>query len=91
MKILIFISQLDKGGAERVVSNLSNYLIEKHDVTVAVLRNRKIEYTFDKKINIINLEKEEDKNKNKLYKFKGRLREYKKLIKDNKFDVILSF
>ena len=91
MKILIFISQLNKGGAERVVANLSNYLINNHDVTIAVLRNRNIEYSFDKRITIINLEDIIVNNKSKLSKFIVRYNNYVRLIKNNSFDIILSF
>ena len=43
MKILICISQLTRGGAERVVSNLAIYLSKSNDVTIAILRKREIE------------------------------------------------
>lgn len=91
MKILICISQLTRGGAERVVANLSNYLCKEHDVTLAIFRKRKIEYELNEKIKLFELEEEKNKNKNKILK---NIYRYKKLyehLRTEKYDVILTF
>ena len=63
MKILICISQLTKGGAERVVSNLSNYLVNNNEISIVTLKNDKIEYEISDKIKIINLDDKMQKGK----------------------------
>lgn len=52
LKILICISQLSAGGAERVVCNLANYLSLKNDVKVISLTQSDIAYSFSEKVDI---------------------------------------
>ncbi|MBP5666907.1 MAG: glycosyltransferase [Salinivirgaceae bacterium] len=54
MKILVFISKLHGGGAERVASILLNHLCKQHNVTVAVFDDRK-SYTIDERVKIVNI------------------------------------
>ena len=61
MKICFFIETLSKGGAERVIANLSNYLInldEIENVDILNIYNTDVAYKLDKKINLYTIEKE---------------------------------
>ena len=60
MKICFFIETLSKGGAERVIANLSNYLIkldEIEKVDILNIYNTDIAYELDKRINVYSIEK----------------------------------
>ena len=89
LKIAFCINQLTKGGAERVVSNLSNYLVDNNDVTIISLRKDKPAYDISNKVIIKFLDKSE--RCNKIKKYYNRLNEMKRIIKKEKFDVIVSF
>lgn len=57
-KITFILGGLAKGGAERVVSNLSNQFIEKgYDVHIITLLTDSIEYDLNPKVKVINLSK----------------------------------
>ena len=56
MKILFIIASLGSGGAERVLSNLSNYLCEKHDITIATFSNEEAFYDLDECVKHIKLD-----------------------------------
>lgn len=89
MKIMICISQLKKGGAERVVTNLANYFIGNNDVTIVSLKAFQPEYNFDKKINIVKIDSSE--RQNKILKLIKRIFKLNKIIKREKPDIVLSF
>ncbi|MDU3396716.1 MAG: glycosyltransferase family 4 protein [Clostridiales bacterium] len=50
MNIVFLIGGLQKGGAERVVVNLSNYLASKHNVTILTLSNKTSAYPLDERV-----------------------------------------
>ena len=52
MNIIICINQLSKGGAERVVANLSNYLCNNNEVTIISLDKKDIGYDINDKVDI---------------------------------------
>ncbi len=55
MKVTLFISTLSEGGAERVVSNLANYLEQKgHKVTILLVEN-KVSYMVNKRVRLFPL------------------------------------
>lgn len=57
MKITFFIGSISGGGAERVVCNLSNYLVNRgHNITVLTVGKTGNAYGIDEKVNIISLE-----------------------------------
>lgn len=89
MKIIITISQLARGGAERVVCNLANYLSNNNDVTILSIKNIKPEYEIDKKVEIVNVDSKD--NKGKISKILFRLYNLNKILKVNKPDIVLSF
>ena len=54
MKITFFITTLGGGGAERVVCNLANYLVNNnHSVSIIVLRGDESKYHLDSRVNTI--------------------------------------
>ena len=59
MKITFFIGSLSGGGAERVVCNLSNFLIEKgHDISVLTVGKADNRYYIDERVKVSSLETE---------------------------------
>lgn len=90
MKIVFTIPSLGKGGAERVVSNLANYLVgKKHSVAIVVNNAKNVSYDIDKKVQIIELD-----DKNKRNPISKNLRRINKIIQysnKSKPDVIISF
>ena len=89
MKIMFYISSLEKGGAERVLSVICNRLLEKHKIVILVNSKSNIAYPFDKKIKIIELDKK--RNKNPLFRNLKRVKEVEKQIEENRPDAIISF
>lgn len=90
MKILFYIGNLRKGGAERVVATLSNKLVEKNEVIIITTTNEKVEYSLDKSIKLFSL-KNFDGNKNPLVKNIIYLKRLKDYIKEIDPDIILGF
>ena len=89
MKILFCTGGLTKGGAERVITNLSNYLVEKgNDVAIVVTRANKIEYEISPKVNIYKLEEKQSRSLFRQIKLLINLRNK---ILDFKPDVNISF
>lgn len=76
MNITIFIGGLSGGGAERVVCNLSNYLSEKHNVTILTMTKDKPRYSINSNIGLVSLY---NKKENKGYIYKNLIR-YLRLI-----------
>lgn len=101
MNILICINSLVKGGAERVVANLANYLSSKDNVTIITLTNYEIQYKFNSNIKIIPLDKKLKNSyddQNKIYKFVTkiprtliRIKRMRKNIDVQNPDIIISF
>ena len=52
-KIIICVNNLKKGGTEKQVSYISNYLIKFYKIKIFMLENEKVEYFFNKNIQII--------------------------------------
>lgn len=91
MKIAFCIGSLNKGGAERVVSNLANYLIKNNDVSIITTINSDIFYKIDSKVKLFKLDHNYKGKVNKFKKNRQRIFELKRIIKHQKFDVIISF
>lgn len=100
MKILFCIDTMIKGGAERVVANLANYLVANNDIYIVTLKNTEVMYEIKDNVKVIKLDEEEfetvqkAKKKNFLHKvFKNidRLKKYKNVVLNNEIDVIVSF
>ncbi|MBR1802800.1 MAG: glycosyltransferase family 4 protein [Clostridia bacterium] len=93
MKILFAIDTMTKGGAERVISNLSNYLIEDNKVEILTLLDRECAYELNEKIKFHSL-KISEKKKNIFEKVIYTLKNVKKYIKQIEQiepDIIISF
>lgn len=96
-KIIFSIVSMEKGGAERVVATLANTLCENNDVSIITLVHGKIQYSVNEKVNTICLATGK-KNRNKLLKFVffpvnflKRCLKMKKIFKNEKPDIIISF
>jgi Glycosyltransferase len=66
--VLLFIYRLNGGGAERVVSNLSFALEEKHNVTIAIYSSEKVQYPYKGKLIKIQLPYSSDILHNNIFK-----------------------
>ncbi len=87
MKILFTLGALGHGGGERVVSVLSNELVRQgHQVEILLYYDREVWYPLDQKVKVIAEEKETGK-KNIL----SHLLFKRKYVKNNNFDVVISF
>lgn len=92
MKIMFTIPSLGKGGAERVVTNLSNYFsCNGHDISIVVNRCKEIVYQLNEGINIIELDKYSKNSKNSFVRNIKRIKNMKKIVKKQKPDVIIAF
>lgn len=93
-RIAFVISSLSPGGAERVVSNLANKLINDYHVTIIVLYNDKPFYTLDRRIEIISCQEKynfnNSKSKSILFHFKF-IKKIFSFIKQDKIDLCISF
>lgn len=90
MKILFYIDNLQKGGAERVISNLSNYLIKDNEIDIMLNSTKDIAYELNKNIKLIDI----DGNKiikNPISKNINRLKVIKKKVIEENPDIIISF
>ena len=90
MKILFYIGNLRKGGAERVVATLSNKLVEKNEIIIITTTDEKVEYNLDKNIKLFSL-KDFDDNKNSIVKNLIYLKRLKKYINEINPDIVLGF
>lgn len=110
MKICFFVPTLYKGGAERVIANLSNYIINSKNINgidIITMYNTDIEYKLDDRINVYSIDKKYVEYKKLLNNYKGFLKLLKrvkkafnnikiklllkKILKNNKYDLIISF
>lgn len=89
MRILFCTSSMGKGGAERVISILSNELAKKNEVSILINTDKNTAYELDKKINIITLDKKYYKNN--LIRNIYRIFQTKKVLDEQKPDIIISF
>lgn len=90
-KILLYIDSMRFGGAQRVMSILANHFISNYDVILVndISSDKNIkEYSIDKRVKRIFL----DVHKmNKITKNFYRIMKLRKIIKDEKPDIVLSF
>lgn len=89
IKILFVIGSLYGGGAERVISVLSNTLCKKYDVTILMILDNEVKYELDNKvkINTISL----PSNLTGLKRNIVRIKKMRDFIKENNPDIIISF
>lgn len=97
MKILFCLGSLNKGGAERVVSNLSNEFVKRNNEVsiITTIKCMKPAYELNKEIKIYSLDKNSlDKNlkiKNIINKNIKRILKLRSILNKEKPDIILTF
>ena len=57
INIIFCINNLQKGGAEKQLNYISNFLCVSYQIHIFVIGNKKINYNFDKRIKIYKLNK----------------------------------
>lgn len=92
-KILFHLICLEQGGAERVVTNLSNRFVKDgYEVVVTTQWQGENEFVLDNKVKRIHVGlKESDKHRNRLSKAIRRITYFRKTIKEERPDVVISF
>lgn len=96
MKITFCIDSLSKGGAERVLVNLANYFAKSKTNKINILTLRKdnnIAYMLNNNVELISLNINTGKKNafQKIHNLILNLKTYKKYIKKNNPDIIISF
>lgn len=93
MHMAFMIGALTKGGAERVMTNLIDYFIQKeHQVTLVTQYQREEEYTLnDKAKRILSDITPEETGKSRIINFVKRFRKLRNIWKAEKPDAILVF
>jgi len=92
--IAFLIPSLESGGAERVVSTLSNSLVSDFNVTLIILYNCKIFYTLNPNIKLEFCKEDYNPNQNILQGIINHfklLKQLKKIIKKNEIKIIIGF
>lgn len=90
MKIMFYIGSMGKGGAERVISILSNFFVNKYKIIIVTTVKSTCFYKIDNDIELISLDKNND-NKNFLIRNINRELRLKKIIFNKKPDIIITF
>ena len=93
MKIAMLIGALCKGGAERVLVNLADYLVTHgHSVTMVTTYQRENEYFLNPQVKrIISDITPKETTNSRIINFKRRFAKLRKIWKTEKPDVVLSF
>ena len=92
-KILFHLTSLEQGGAERVVSNLSNRLAKDgYEIVVTTQQTGNNEFELDSKVKRIHVGlKESDQNRGRISKAVRRIFYLRHAIKAEKPDIVISF
>lgn len=93
-KISFLIGALSPGGAERVISNLSNQLIDTYDIVIITFKKSSPFYSLDDRIKVIYCKEFIDKPKSFLSSLKLNYQLTKKvssIIKQEKINLIIGF
>lgn len=89
MKILFFIESLGSGGAERVVSTLSNEFSQRgHDVMIVTNLLKEVKYDISDGVELLDFSGGKN-SKNKFINTLRQLRNYRKILKQTKPDVAI--
>ena len=89
MKILFYIGNLRNGGAERVISVLSNNFVKTNEVGIMTTLNDKIDYTLNEKIELFPLQ--DGKKRNIINKNIFYLKKIKRIVNQYNPDVLITF
>lgn len=92
MNIVIFTMSLEKGGAERVITNLCNqYLIAEHNVTIITCLKSSSQYPLDKQIKHLCVDYlPKEKEQNKITRFIRRRRRLKRILDGLSIDIMIN-
>ena len=92
-RIALYISALRKGGAERVLVNLADYLAENgYQVTMVTQYQKENEYPLNPKVKrVISDISGEEVTKSRILNFVRRFRKLRNIWKSEKPEIILSF
>lgn len=93
-KIAFVIPSLSGGGAERVVSTLSNELIDRYDITIITYTESIPFYQLDSRITILCCRKNEAQSKSLWQGIKNNYILYKNIlhiVKSNRIEIIIGF
>ena len=92
-KLLFHLNCFEQGGAERVVSNLVNQLVqEDYEVIAATEWQGEVEFALDPKVRRISVGlRTEDEEKSRITKIYLRFAYLHRLIREEKPDVVISF
>lgn len=87
-KIIIITRSMDAGGAERVIAQLANYMVESEiKTTIITLNNKEVFYRLNSSINVISIGKTSDNLYiDKFLKYK----EIRRIVNIEKPDVVLA-
>ena len=91
--IALYISSMRKGGAERVIANLAQYFDEK-GYRVVLVTTHKVEIEYEVPENVKRILSEPDRNElqgGRIRNFRMRFRKLRRIWKEEKPDVIVSF
>ncbi len=84
--ILFLIESLRDGGSEKSISNVATEISKKHNIILVVANNKNKDYTFNGNI----IEIKEFLSHNPIKRFIG-IKKLKKIKKDNKIDISISY
>lgn len=92
MKIMFCIPALGSGGAERVVSVLSNKFIERGaDVSILMISNMRCQYALDEAVNVKCINCDEDNHLSLIKRYLLRFKKIREATKEISPDIIISF
>ncbi len=92
-KVIFHLNCFEQGGAERVVSNLVNQLVDKdYEIIAATQWQGENEFRLDDRVRRIHVGlREADEKKNRFLKIMLRFHYLRKLVKEEKPDLVVSF
>lgn len=91
MRILFNLGSMTKGGAERVVANLSDYFTKVgNEVAIVISTEKSSYYELNEKVELYGLD-DAKKSNNFIFKNFFRIKKLKNIIKIEKPDIIVSF
>ncbi len=93
MRIAFHLNCLEQGGAERVVSNLSNqFAREGHEVFVVTQWQGENEFVLDERVKRVHVGlRKEDEHAGRLQKYTRRVKYLKQFIQEEKPEVLIAF
>lgn len=96
MKIIFIIHALDSmGGAEKILTTLTNYLVtQNHDISIVTLSHTDSIFKLDKRIKLIKMKKDDEQKTlipKKLKSIFSQIKYIKNTIQTNKPDILVSF